>query len=295
MAGRHKSILIIPPGKGRVRFLRIRPFAAVLAAVLIAAGITGFFIPLSSFSPDAMEQNRRRNLIRQNRILSLRITEMRKMLREVDAGVKRLDERKQNVRPLAGIARVRDTLERQPRIDIKRLDRLMAHVAADEELYRKFATADRSGRFIFDDLPVMNPVAGLNMITAGFGEMTDPFTGTLKFHYGIDFAAKRETPVLASADGSVVQCESSERWGRRIRIRHADGFSTVYAHLGTVAVSHGQRVKRGQLIATVGVSGITTGPHLHYEIWRNDKPVNPELYLFPEPEILALSETGGHL
>jgi murein DD-endopeptidase MepM/ murein hydrolase activator NlpD len=79
----------------------------------------------------------------------------------------------------------------------------------------------------------------------------------------------------------VLLVEKHCRWGWRIKLNHKYGFSTVYAHLGTVHVVNGKRVKRGDVIATVGISGLTTGPHLHYEVWQKGKQVNPLDYIFP--------------
>jgi murein DD-endopeptidase MepM/ murein hydrolase activator NlpD len=112
--------------------------------------------------------------------------------------------------------------------------------------------------------------------------MKDPFTGDLKDHKGIDFSAKRGTPVIATASGVVDLVENHKYWGNRIRIKHRYGFSSVYAHLGTVNVRMDQKVKKGDEIGTIGLSGLTIGPHLHYEIRRHGTLIDPENYFFPE-------------
>jgi murein DD-endopeptidase MepM/ murein hydrolase activator NlpD len=294
MSLRHKSLLVIPPKGGRIRILRIRFPVAALVLLVVIAGITGFFIPFSGFSPDVVEQNQRKNLKAQNRKLSSRIQTMRRMFHELDARLSRIKERKKTFESHADISDPRDTIRvRRIAVDIKGIDRLVEYVSGTEELYLWFADAAGNKRAVLGRLPVLPPVAGHYAVTAGFGMMTDPFTSVDKFHYGIDLAAKRETPVVAAADGIVVMSENHSRWGRRVRISHAYGFSTVYAHLGTVLAGQGRRVKRGETIGTVGISGTTTGPHLHYEIWKANKPVDPVKYMFPAEGLSPAKKAEG--
>jgi murein DD-endopeptidase MepM/ murein hydrolase activator NlpD len=268
--------------------------AVFFLAILTAAGISGFFIPFSNFSLDVVERNQRKNLTGQNRKLQQRVHGIRKMLHQLDTRLGVLKEQKKSVEEIAGISLVRAREPARPiSVDIKRIDRLQEYVTGTEKIYLWFAEMEAKGQSVFSSVPAANPVAGISVITAGYGDMRDPFTGETRFHYGMDFAAKHETPVVAAADGIVVLVESHVRWGRRIRLRHAHGFSTVYAHLGTVSVVRGQRVARGDRIATVGISGITTGPHLHYEIWLRDKPVDPQEYLFPDTDVATAAATDG--
>ena len=100
-------------------------------------------------------------------------------------------------------------------------------------------------------------------------------------HNGIDIAAKEGTPVVATADGIVVQEEYKEKgkgYGRMILIRHNETYTTMYTQLSAFNAKVEQKVKKGDVIGYVGQSGISTGPHLHYEVWKNNKPVNPEDY-----------------
>ncbi|MBD3258509.1 peptidoglycan DD-metalloendopeptidase family protein [candidate division GN15 bacterium] len=111
--------------------------------------------------------------------------------------------------------------------------------------------------------------------SSGFGYRSDPFTGTRHFHRGVDIANHQGTPVVATADGVVKEYGSYGRMGKMLVIDHGFGFITRFGHLANIKVKRGQKVERGQLIATMGSSGRTTGPHLHYEVWRNGKPLNP--------------------
>ncbi len=117
------------------------------------------------------------------------------------------------------------------------------------------------------------PVRG--WLTSRFGYRVSPFTGRKEFHRGLDIAARINTPVTAPADGTVSSIRRDRYSGRVVGINHGYGLDTVYAHLQKVLVSEGQKVKRGEVIALVGNTGRSTGPHLHYEVRVNGIPVNP--------------------
>jgi len=125
--------------------------------------------------------------------------------------------------------------------------------------------------------PTLWPVVG--PITGAFGERMDPFNGEGAFHSGVDISSRYGEPVLAPADGVVTYADFYNGYGRMIEINHGGGISTRYGHLSGFAVTDGQTVHRGQVIGYVGLSGRSTGPHLHYEVRIHDTPVNPHKYL----------------
>lgn len=108
------------------------------------------------------------------------------------------------------------------------------------------------------------------------GYITRGFTAS---HRGVDIAAQTGTPIISPANGIVVKVTYSKRFGNMVVISHGDIYKTVYGHLSKVLVKPGDIVKKGDLIGLVGNTGLSTGPHLHYEIWKNGKPVNPINYL----------------
>ncbi|MBI1366364.1 MAG: peptidoglycan DD-metalloendopeptidase family protein [Alphaproteobacteria bacterium] len=114
-------------------------------------------------------------------------------------------------------------------------------------------------------------------ISSGFGSREHPILGYVRMHKGVDFAAPRGTPVKAAGDGIVERANRYGSFGNYIRIRHANGYQTIYGHLNGFArgIHAGSRVKQGQIIAYVGTTGRSTGPHLHYEVHLNGKAVNP--------------------
>ena len=132
-------------------------------------------------------------------------------------------------------------------------------------------------------LPAIQPVSNQNLkrISSYYGHRTDPFYKVRKFHEGIDFSAPSGTPIYAPGDGVVISTHYSHRgYGNRLVIDHGFNFKTVYAHNKDFKVKEGDTVKRGQLIATIGNTGKSTAPHLHYEVHKGNKAVNPIYYFF---------------
>jgi septal ring factor EnvC (AmiA/AmiB activator) len=122
------------------------------------------------------------------------------------------------------------------------------------------------------------PVSG--RFTSGFGNRVDPFTGTIRFHNGVDWANAVGTPIRAAMAGTVVRVENQiGNYGKFIIIEHPKGFQTLYAHLNTINVRRGQYVSQNQIIGLMGNTGRSTGPHLHFTIFRNSVPVDPLTYL----------------
>lgn len=117
------------------------------------------------------------------------------------------------------------------------------------------------------------PVRGI--ITSPYGYRTDPFTGRQSMHYGIDIANRQGTAVKATLDGKVLKCGTSLVYGKYIIVKHPGGFQSLYAHLNKYLVRTGQNISQGQIIAELGNTGRSTGPHLHFSIYKNQKPVDP--------------------
>ncbi len=129
--------------------------------------------------------------------------------------------------------------------------------------------------------PSIMPVNG--RITDGFGERLDPFSGEGAFHTGVDVGADYGAPVSVTADGMVLDAGEHSGYGRVVIVDHGFGITTWYAHLSSYAVIAGTRVKRGEVIGYTGISGRSTGPHVHYEVRVNNAPVNPRHYMKSNP------------
>lgn len=134
--------------------------------------------------------------------------------------------------------------------------------------------------------PNLWPVEG--QVTGSFGERIDPFNGEGAFHSGVDIGSTFGHQIIAPADGVIVFADFMGGYGKTLMLDHGHGISTRYGHLSGYAVTAGQHVHRGDVIGYVGLSGRSTGPHLHYEVRINDTPVNPYKYLR-----MTVAHSGG--
>jgi len=152
-----------------------------------------------------------------------------------------------------------------------------------QELQKSVETVDeikdylRIQKDIYLATPKGYPVEG--NVTSPYGKRENPFSGASSFHSGVDISASPGTPVLATANGIVSHSGWTQHSGYVVVIEHGFGFSTIYAHNKKNTVKVGQTVKRGEVIAYVGSTGKSTGPHVHYEVWDKGKSVNPKKYL----------------
>ena len=130
-------------------------------------------------------------------------------------------------------------------------------------------------------MPINNK--DLTRTASGWGWRIHPIYKIKKFHEGMDFSAPIGTEVYATGDGTVSTVETSySGYGKHVKIDHGFGYVTTYAHMSKFNVKVGQKVKRGDIIGFVGTTGISTGPHLHYEVVKKGQKVNPQLYYFQE-------------
>jgi murein DD-endopeptidase MepM/ murein hydrolase activator NlpD len=141
------------------------------------------------------------------------------------------------------------------------------------------------------DAPSLWPVMG--RIGSSFGQREDPFNGEGAFHSGIDIDVAFGSPIRATADGAVETAGMATGYGREIILDHGHGIKTLYGHLSGFAVTAGQQVSRGQVIGYVGMSGRSTGPHLHYEVRIQNTPVNPHKYMRSTIDQLAANYTDS--
>lgn len=130
---------------------------------------------------------------------------------------------------------------------------------------------------VLTSTPSIRPTRG--WISSGFGMRIDPWTGKKHMHEGIDIAARAGSEVRAAADGVIIFAGMNPTLGKGVVINHGYGFVTRYGHNSEIYVEIGKKVRRGDVIAAIGSTGRSTGPHLHYEVVRNQKPINPMNYI----------------
>ncbi len=165
-------------------------------------------------------------------------------------------------------------LVRQMKTDV---DRLRSEASSQEESLSELEKLLNEKRETLVHTPSIWPATG--WVTSGFGFRTDPFTGLTQMHEGIDISNRVGTPVLTPADGIISDAGNDLVHGRMLVVSHGFAMTTRYSHLSKVVVRVGQKVKRGDKVAEVGVTGRTTGPHLHYEVKLNGISANPMRYI----------------
>ena len=164
-----------------------------------------------------------------------------------------------------------DVLSKQLVVQSKSLDEIVALAKNKEELLAS--------------IPAIQPVANkdLKRMASGYGYRIHPIYKTRKFHWGMDFSAPKGTPVYATGNGTIEKVKRSRRgYGNQVKINHGFGYVTFYAHLQKYTVRKNQKVKRGDLIGYVGTSGTSTAPHLHYEVIKGKRKLNPVYFYFSD-------------
>ncbi len=303
MKRRHVTVLLVPDGSSKVRSFRIpirmvKPLAAAVPVLLFV----GVFLLGDSLDPifgkNSFPSLKAENLALRQKLdkISGAVDELRHIvMRNFDFErqarmLADLDPLSEDVRlmgvggpepfaenPLAGfdpvLAMTLSGTERE-------LDQLIRQAQLQRESLSEVVTKLEDRRELWKRTPSITPVPG-GFQSSGFGTRTDPFTGATSFHEGSDLCAPRGTPILAPADGIVTFTGNRAGYGLTIAIDHGKGLTTWYAHVGTIKVRKGQSVKRGQTIGIVGTSGRTTAPHVHYEVRKDGKAVNPTGYILP--------------
>jgi murein DD-endopeptidase MepM/ murein hydrolase activator NlpD len=165
----------------------------------------------------------------------------------------------------------------------KRMELLIARVNMQTKSFNQLgALASRKKEFLAC-IPAIQPVANKNLrkMASGYGYRLHPIYKTYKMHEGIDFTAPTGSPIYATGNGRVIKVEVGHRgYGNVVIISHGFGYQTLYGHMYKIKATQGQAVKRGELIGYVGNTGLSSGSHLHYEVIRNGKKINPINYFF---------------
>jgi murein DD-endopeptidase MepM/ murein hydrolase activator NlpD len=165
----------------------------------------------------------------------------------------------------------------------KKLDELSKKAYIQSRSFDEISELAKNKKKLLKSIPAIMPIRDkdLTRVASSFGMRIHPFYKVLKMHTGMDFTAPTGTKIFATGDGVVVKTRYAQRgYGNHIVIDHGFGYSTLYAHMSKFAVRVGQRVKRGTVIGYVGNTGTSVAPHLHYEVRKDGKPINPIHYYF---------------
>jgi len=160
----------------------------------------------------------------------------------------------------------------------KRIDILTKELVIQSKSLDEIELLAKNNESLLSSIPTIQPISNsdLKRMASGFGWRTDPFTKKRKIHWGMDFSAERGSPIYASGDGKISRSDNKAAgFGNHVRIDHGFGYVSLYAHMDKISVRKGNRVKRGDIIGYVGSSGRSVAPHLHYEISKDGKKIDP--------------------
>ena len=281
----------------KIKIRKRRKFGVIIL-FLLASGLFGFLNFVVLLNTPYFETPKDRLQAREIENLRLNYAILNKKMDQVNTVIEAIEERDNNLyRVYFNKAIIPDSIRKaglrgKDRYQIlegydnsqlvknttKRIDILSKELAIQSkslDVILKLAAAKSD---FLSAIPAIQPVRNENLkrLASGFGYRTDPFTKVRKMHEGMDFTAKTGTPIYATGDGIVAQADNTASgYGNHIVIRHGFGYKTLYAHLSKYKTRAGQRVKRGDVIGYVGSTGRSEAPHLHYEVHKDNKVVNP--------------------
>lgn len=167
----------------------------------------------------------------------------------------------------------------------QKIDRLSRELYVQSKSFDDVYKMAKNKARMLASIPAIQPISNkdLKRIASGFGFRIHPIYKTWRMHTGIDFTAPIGTPIYATGDGVVEKLKSKmSGYGKVVVINHGYGYESLYAHMSKIIVKPGEKVKRGQVIGYVGNTGRSTGPHVHYEIKKNGKPINPVHFFYQD-------------
>ncbi len=164
----------------------------------------------------------------------------------------------------------------------QRIDKLARQLYVQSKSYDEVFEMAKNKADMLASIPAIIPIErGIERVISGFGYRIHPIYKTMRMHPGVDFSAPTGTPIYATGNGIITKAGRNRHgYGIMVRIDHGYGYKTLYAHMSKINVRQGQQVQRGEIIGYVGNTGISTAPHLHYEVIRNGKKVDPVSYFY---------------
>jgi len=293
------SVLLVPHFKGKVKAFKITSFYPKLYAC--AAMLLVFFVCAGVFIAHTLKENKElkdtvsqlyNTNIEQRKLLSEKadeIAQLKSRDRNLDTKIRDFTEKYREMTETYISSRLNSSLasrsgdrgEQSFVKDIKELKSILESLReiSDSEAVdlSGLAETEKKLKEYLDTIPTLWPAAG--RVSDTFGYRQDPFTRKKTFHEGLDISAPYGADIKAAASGKVVFSGRQSGYGYMVIIDHGRGISTAYGHASRLLVKEGQKVKKGDVIAKVGSTGRSTGPHLHFEVRLNDTPVDPSKYL----------------
>lgn len=294
MGLKHHTIIVVPHSRARFRKFKVSSRQLKLALFALVAVTVATSVVTYSYFATSVSLDEITDLREQNEQLRTINDSFEDSVRSLQEQLARYEDRTKELAIVAGLedvpaAESRTTAEpgagggdlpvypsdQESLTDLdKRVRALDSTLAAVNDRLE-----ERS--LLISTTPAILPVKGV--YTSAYGYRRDPITGQRSFHGGIDISAPKGKPVVASADGVVSRSGTAGALGRLVELSHGFGVATVYGHLSKITVQPGQRIERGDVIGYVGNSGRSTGYHLHYEVRRDDRTVNPVEHILDMP------------
>lgn len=275
------TIIFVPHPRAKFRKIRIPlPLLWASAGLIIFAFLSSIFLSVNFLF--SIQRNVQLKVLKEkNKELKKTVEKYKVQVAEIEKRLSELESKTESLSLLSGLEQVETgssggvggvsyPQERKENSIVEWERKLRNKINL---IYHKW----EEEKMLLRTIPTILPVKGIP--TAGFGIRQNPFGGGEEFHTGIDISCPSGRPVYATADGIVVEAEYAGGLGKCITIFHGLGLSTKYGHLSKINAKVGQKVKRGMLIGYTGSTGRSTGPHLHYEILQNGKPINPLQYI----------------
>ena len=291
---RSHRLLYMPIGGSALKEYRLTSGRLILIAASIVLCIVIVVSALTTLTLTVIPNLKIKSLTVENEQLLAQINTAYDRVKSLEVEIESLAENDEHIRlmvdlplinqetRLAGIGGALPAEGIDPGLDLHTfLDQLERQIEIQKKSYPEIVRKFEENIDLVAHTPAICPLNNPR-ITSRFGYRKDPFTGRIKPHKGLDFGARRGTSVTATADGVVVDAKRIPNFGKTIVIDHGFGYETVYGHLQTFKVRPGSKVKRGQIIGTVGNTGRSTAPHLHYEVRVNKEQVDPLDYMFEE-------------
>ena len=297
----------------RVKLLRVLGFlSASIVTALIIVSIAYRFFP-STNEKRLMQENE--SLSDNYKILDEKVKKMQQQLVELEKRDNDVYRTIFEASPLPDSARAKEQQQLQelqlvlqmgkPELTssiVSNISNVAARMNRQEKSYNEIAGFIKNKEQLLASTPAIQPVSNkdLNRVASGFGYRVDPVYKTVKFHGGLDFAAPQGTPIYATANGTIkVAGNLGNGYGNHVVINHGYGYETLYGHMFRINVRSGKYVKRGEILGYVGSTGKSPGPHLHYEVHKNGRPIDPVYFFYNDltPEqfdrILKMAAAGN--
>jgi murein DD-endopeptidase MepM/ murein hydrolase activator NlpD len=298
MLGELLDIILISTKENKLINFHVKSLFLFLAGLVSLVILVLFIYNIAIFTSHRVDKRKLERLNQENEIVHTEIERIEQDIAGLAVLIDSLQEYDKKLRTYASLNPISDDLRAMGvggrlefhnagglstdvREDLEsisdQLDNLLARSRLQKESFNNIVHYLDEKKYLREHTPSIIPVQGWFM--SGFGYRIDPFTGQVKMHEGLDIAAPPGTPIIAPADAIVKFAGERRGFGLTLELNHGYGYITLYGHCQRLNVEEGEKVSRGDVIAYVGSTGRSTGPHLHYEVRVSQEPVNPVDYI----------------